>query len=209
MPNHATWVVKLGGSLLASGALPDWLRLLEKCRRHARLVVVPGGGPFADTVRETQRQVGFDDVIGHRMALLGMRQMGELICGYGLGKFSLVDGLPSLIGNERIVVYCPSATQFGGWSLPADWRVTSDSIALKIATLLEASGLVLVKSVPPKPGEWSGATLAQRGYVDDFFPVLMKSTICPVHVAGRQQTEQFEALVGRGGQSSRALPRLA
>ena len=34
------------------------------------MIVVPGGGPFADAVRASQAEIGFDDAAAHEMAML-------------------------------------------------------------------------------------------------------------------------------------------
>jgi aspartokinase-like uncharacterized kinase len=44
------WVVKLGGSLLGSPELPRWLDTLVKIS-DGKVLIVPGGGMFADAVR--------------------------------------------------------------------------------------------------------------------------------------------------------------
>ena len=62
------WVVKLGGSLAYSPELPHWLSALA----HTDAVIVPGGGPFADTVRDAQQIWRFDDATAHAMALLAI-----------------------------------------------------------------------------------------------------------------------------------------
>src|SRR5688500_18950677 len=64
-------VVKLGGSLHASPGLRAWLTAFAT---EPRCVVVPGGGPFADTVRRLQDEISFDDLAAHRMAILAMQQ---------------------------------------------------------------------------------------------------------------------------------------
>src|SRR5262245_14143830 len=72
------WVVKLGGSLADASELPAWTALLG--RRHAvGIVIVPGGGPFADQVRAAQGRWRFPDAIAHRMCVLAMEQFGLLI----------------------------------------------------------------------------------------------------------------------------------
>ena len=73
-------VVKVGGSL-AVHALE--LRLLCKklsdtAREHP-LVVVPGGGEFADVVRQLDIRFGLLGSVAHRMAILGMDQYGLLL----------------------------------------------------------------------------------------------------------------------------------
>lgn len=79
------WVVKLGGSLAASDRLPDWLRSLAG---RSDLVLVPGGGPFADQVRAMQARWGFDDATAHHLALLAMEQFGRMLCALLAGLAS-------------------------------------------------------------------------------------------------------------------------
>src|SRR5215510_16371000 len=68
-------VVKLGGSYAHAAELKPWLAAIAACAGH--VVLVPGGGPFADAVREAQARMGFDDRVAHRMALTAMAQYGD------------------------------------------------------------------------------------------------------------------------------------
>ena len=76
------WVVKLGGSLCEqapeTSPLRDWLDLLVR-EGAGRVVIVPGGGRFADAVRGAQAQWRFDDLTAHNMALLAMSQTAHLL----------------------------------------------------------------------------------------------------------------------------------
>ena len=54
------WVIKLGGSLLSSESLKEWLSVIVK-HGAGKLVIVPGGGIFADKVRDEQQKWKFDD----------------------------------------------------------------------------------------------------------------------------------------------------
>ena len=58
-------VVKLGGSQASSAHLNDWLDAVAL--GAGRMVVVPGGGPFAAAVRAPQPAMGFHDPPAHRM----------------------------------------------------------------------------------------------------------------------------------------------
>ena len=75
------WVLKIGGSLQNAGNLPDFLTMLAE---HAagRVVIVPGGGVFADHVRELQAETNLDDVTAHGMALRAMEQFGTMLIAY-------------------------------------------------------------------------------------------------------------------------------
>ena len=69
------WVVKLGGALERDGDLRAVLDTLAGAGA-GRLVIVPGGGTFADLVRERQRNWRFDNGTAHAMAVLAMAQYG-------------------------------------------------------------------------------------------------------------------------------------
>ena len=71
---RALTVIKLGGSHAFAPHLRDWLAAIAGCA--GSMVLVPGGGPFADLVRDAQARIGFDDDAAHRMALLAMAQYG-------------------------------------------------------------------------------------------------------------------------------------
>ena len=73
-------VLKLGGSLLSSPALMQCLQLASQ-KGQGQLVIVPGGGVFADQVRLTQKKWQYDDKAAHYMAILAMQQMALLFQG--------------------------------------------------------------------------------------------------------------------------------
>ncbi|MFN0316892.1 MAG: aspartate kinase, partial [Burkholderiales bacterium] len=65
------WIVKLGGSLSRAGTLAQWLAAIAQVGR-GKIIVVPGGGSYADAVRDEQERWRFDDSCAHSMALLAM-----------------------------------------------------------------------------------------------------------------------------------------
>jgi aspartokinase-like uncharacterized kinase len=142
--------VKVGGSLAADPAVLRALCLeLGKAGERFRLVVVPGGGDFADVVRAVDARFGLSSPISHRMAVLGMDQFGLLLSGLIPGSrvvfsFGAAKGLS---GSGHVVVLLPSRLVFRARSLEASWDVTSDSIAAYVAGRLGAGKLVLVTDV--------------------------------------------------------------
>ncbi len=69
-------VVKIGGGLLAhDGCLDAVLTVIGEMAREHRLLIVPGGGPFADAVRAQDERLGLSDQAAHWMAVLGMDQV--------------------------------------------------------------------------------------------------------------------------------------
>jgi len=162
-----TWVVKLGGSLAGSDTLPFWLDALA----DASVVIVPGGGPFADQVRSAQQRWPFGDRAAHAMALLAMAQYGLMLSGLcpKLEVASNVESLPATVASGRSVVWLPDLSLANDASIPASWEVTSDSLAAWLAGRLNALNLLLVKSAAISSDDNSCRGLAARGLVDAAF----------------------------------------
>src|SRR6059036_4145114 len=75
-------VVKVGGGLLGTaGAFELVIEAVTAFRRGRRLVVLPGGGPFADAVRQMFKRVRIGEDAAHWMAVLGMDQYAHALAG--------------------------------------------------------------------------------------------------------------------------------
>lgn len=125
-------VVKIGGSLLDQ--VPALVPLLEESVRP--LLIVPGGGRFADLVRD----VAPEDESAHWMAVLAMEQVGWYIAGHGIPSTDRL-GAPG-----ETTVFLPYAEMRRNDPLPHTWDVTSDTIAAWVAATLDLD-LLLLKSV--------------------------------------------------------------
>jgi aspartokinase-like uncharacterized kinase len=141
-------VVKLGGGLAGiPGALDAAGSAVADLARRHRVVVVPGGGPFADAVREFDRREGLGDDAAHWMAMLAMDQYAHVLA-QRIERAVLVEepgGLGPAIGAGRPAVLAPYRWMRSADVLPHSWNVTSDSVAAFIAGALDAAHLVLVK----------------------------------------------------------------
>lgn len=175
------WVVKLGGSLHDAPALRRWLRHLAAAPGPARLVV-PGGGPFADTVREFQPRLGFDNLAAHRMAILAMHQFGLALQALEprLGLAETDEELRSAAAS----VWLPWRLA-GSAAVEASWNVTSDSLACWLATRLAAPVLILVKSAPVPSGAHPAVELVADGLLDTAFPGFAGAYSGNIHVIHR------------------------
>jgi probable H4MPT-linked C1 transfer pathway protein len=145
-------VVKIGGGLLAHGCLDAVLATIADRARDEPLLIVPGGGPFADTVRHQHERLGLSDDAAHWMAVLGMDQYAHLIASR-LPDGVLVsdrEGTAVAIGARQIPVLAPFSWLRREDPLPHSWDVTSDSIAAWVSVAIGAQRLVLVK--PPGSG---------------------------------------------------------
>lgn len=161
-------VVKIGGSLIAGGRLRAALASIPGGRG---IVLVPGGGPFADAVRAAQDQAGFDDALAHRLALDAMGATAQVLAALSPDLVVVRDlgALAPMARSARVPVWDPALLRGGHADIPETWSVTSDSLALWLARRLRARRLVLVKSVDAPPGA-DAAALAALGIVDEAFP---------------------------------------
>lgn len=200
------WVVKLGGSLLGTPELKEWLMVLA-AKADGRVVIVPGGGVFADTVRSAQRAGGYDDATAHRMALLAMEQ-------YGLVLKSLHPALVAAHSEleiaerswqHRAMVWMPSRMALADDTIPMCWDVTSDSLAAWLAAKIGADRLVLVKHADMAGQSIPVAQLVATGVLDVAFAEFAAKLSCPVHVIGKSGYKEFSAALAGGPISALAF----
>jgi len=200
MPKSKGLIVKLGGSLARSPELPHWLAHLAS---NVPCVIVPGGGEFVEPIRMMQQHLRFPDHVAHRMAILAMAEYGlmlhameprlHLLTTCAEVQYALKDATPT--------VWLPQLADVAAMdALPMDWSVSADSIALWLADQCVAECLCLIKS---RPGLSATASeLAAEGFVDRYFPTLLRTTGVPVMWFAKDELAAF-ASVDRGGN---ALP---
>lgn len=181
--NRPSLVVKLGGSHLEAPSLLAWLRVIAA---SAPLLLVPGGGAFADTVRAMQPRLGFSDRAAHDMSLLAMNQFGRLLCDLqpGLkmtGDFAAVE---TTIAARQVAVLAPWPMLVEEPTLAASWDVTSDSLALWFARHYR-SNLLIVKRARPS-GDLALATLSASAFLDRAFPRLSEDYSGAFFIAGEE-----------------------
>lgn len=144
-------VIKIGGGLLGMpGALEAVCATVGAMGRREAVVVVPGGGPFADAVRELDRTTGISADTAHWMAILAMDQYAHVLAE-GIDGAALVEDAGAIAGAlaaGQVAVLAPSRWLRAADPLPHSWDATSDSVAAFVAGALDAKRLVLVK-----PGE--------------------------------------------------------
>jgi aspartokinase-like uncharacterized kinase len=170
-------VVKLGGGVLAHVEPFDAvLAAIQAAAPAHRLLIVPGGGPFADAVREVDRRLGLPDTAAHWMAVLAMDQYAHLITARLEGATLVAEPseIAAALGAGRVPVLAPSRWLREADPLPHSWEVTSDSIAAWVAGQVGARRLVLVKPAGLRP---------PAGAVDSYFaralPAGLETQIVP------------------------------
>jgi aspartokinase-like uncharacterized kinase len=142
-------VIKIGGSLSRGESLPALCRKIEGLSRNHSLLIVPGGGDFAEQVREADRRFHLGDTAAHAMALLAMDQYGymlnQLIPG-SIVTAELDNALKSAESGQASILL-PSELVMKSDPLPHSWQVTSDSIAAWVSQWVHCRCLVLLKDV--------------------------------------------------------------
>ncbi len=108
-------IVKVGGSLALQ---PEKLRALcaklANLSQNHQLIVVPGGGEFADSVRALDSRFNLSPKASHRMALLAMNQYGLLLSDL-LPNARLAEKLETIqetLDSGKLPIFLPASYLF-------------------------------------------------------------------------------------------------
>lgn len=191
------WVIKIGGSLYGSKYLEEWLNMLQALGSH-QLVIVPGGGPFADLVRNTDKRLNLELAHAHHMAVLAMQQFGCLMASLcpGLGLASSRKQIQACWNDGKTAIWEPYSLVSQQCELPKTWDVTSDSLAAWLAGYLSVAQLLFVKSSPLTLSEMPVNQLQKHGCVDPVLPELLAGTKIAAHFLHKSKAREFEGLLG-------------
>ncbi|RWK37093.1 (5-formylfuran-3-yl)methyl phosphate synthase [Mesorhizobium sp.] len=190
-------VVKLGGSTADAAEMADWVAALAGSKLP--IVIVPGGGRFADQVRETQIYMDFSDTAAHAMAILAMEQFAQIILDRDerLAPARSLEEMGRALDAGKVPVWLPSSLALPAPDIPASWDVTSDSLAAWLAGKLGANALLLIKQTGAFFGSDTIDSLAVRGIVDAGFAAMLPEG-SDVHLAGPKDAAGAGALLAAG-----------
>lgn len=166
-------VLKVGGSLLSLPDLPERLAALVASFESPSPLLVIGGGPAADIVREWQSTHRLDESISHDLALQAMALNAQLVADL-LPRTTLVanrdqanrawrDGQWGLLDVDR---FLSTEEPHQSLALPHTWQATSDAIAAWVTLAWPASCLLLLKSID-LPEDQPASRLAAAGLIDE------------------------------------------
>ncbi len=206
-------VIKVGGSLAEDPAALKALckELGEAAKKHS-LVVVPGGGKFADVVRAFDRRFALSSAVAHRMAVLAMDQYGLLLTQLIPNSRPIIalEEAQGLLRRRIVPVLLPSELMLQNEAFEPSWDVTSDSIAAYFASRLCAAKLILVTNVDgiftKDPMKFKEAELFEeisiaellslgRNSVDRFLPKLLSETALDCYVVNGKRPERVAAVL--------------
>ncbi len=169
-------VIKLGGSLFDLPDLANRFAAWHARQSVAADVLVCGGGKIVDTLADWDRLHGLGPTVSHWLCVRAMAlnaawlsailPRAEFCPRWTSALVAAADGRLAVLDPWQFVH--DDDPRFSREPLPVSWDVTSDSIAARLASLLEASELVLLKSELPTEA-MTLAAASQTGYVDPFF----------------------------------------
>jgi 5-(aminomethyl)-3-furanmethanol phosphate kinase len=210
-------VIKVGGSL---SIYPEKLRTLclklSEISKQQKLIVIPGGGKFADVIRCLDKSFHLSCSTSHRMAILGMDQYGMLLSDLIPGSIIThkLEEIRRFFDLNKLPIFLPSHLLLREDPLENSWAVTSDSIAVYIAGRLQVTKVLLVTDVDGiynnDPKTFSEAKLInnlsasellsmnKRTSVDKALPKLLLKTPIDCYVVNGLFPERIElALAGQ------------
>jgi aspartokinase-like uncharacterized kinase len=190
-------VVKLGGSTAGSEAMKVWIGALAASALP--LVVVPGGGPFADAVREAQGHMGFSDEAAHRMAVLAMEQFAQVILDHDhrFVPAQRRSDMERAWSDAAVPVWLPRQLVLSDPGIPMSWDVTSDTLAAWLAGEIDAEALLLIKQSSRFTMDDDIAGLVAGGIVDPCFGTMLPSGV-DCYLAGPAHAANAHQLLAKG-----------
>ncbi|MDR2204331.1 MAG: hypothetical protein LBE76_08605 [Nitrososphaerota archaeon] len=205
-------VIKIGGSLTQKPeALKILCQKLDQLASKHQIIVIPGGGKFADCVRETDKHFSLTNTTTHHMAILGMNQYGLLLANL-IPNSQTTDNIKEAKNTkEKIVIFLPSKFMNSNKKLPETWEITSDTIAAYIAKKLQANKLVLIKDVDgiftnnPKKNTQSKLIehlttnnlleTKNKTCIDTYIPKILKTAKINCHIINGFYPDRIEAIL--------------
>ena len=105
--------------------LPALLEFLAKTGR-GKVVIVPGGGSFANCVRNNQQVLGYDDVVAHRMAVLAMQQYACYLLSLlpELQASAALDSIEGCLADRGLPIWFPWKLVSTEKRLARNWQIT-------------------------------------------------------------------------------------
>lgn len=177
-------VIKFGGSLCHPDSIHAALAWLEQQAQSHSIVVVCGGGAYADLVRSEQQRLGFDDEIAHRQALLTMEQTAFFL--QGIWQHITGRVMPISDSGAAMTLWSPRRLLLDHHAVPASWDITSDSLSIWLANEIGATQLSLMKSLDISLDQGSPFDWHVKGWVDAAFSDMAQGAAYPIRLVGRE-----------------------
>ena len=148
---HKQAIFKIGGKILENSnniksTISQLTQLIEE-KILQKIIIVPGGGSYANFIRKIDDELKLGDDLTHWMAIYSMNHNGkelsrkfpELVCIKNLKEFQ--------DSNKIFCIFLPYNFLRKNDTLPHSWNVTSDSIAHYVADQLQFNQCFLIKDI--------------------------------------------------------------
>lgn len=147
--NHA--IFKIGGKLIENRnnleSTMNQLTQLYEQEIISKIIIIPGGGSYANFIRILDNELNLGDDLAHWMAVYSMNYNGiELNRNYP--EIDCIDDFKKLqVIKKKFCIFLPATYLRNNDDLPHNWEVTSDSIAFYIACKLQLNLCFLIKDI--------------------------------------------------------------
>ncbi len=138
------WIVKIGGSWLKNPKLPVLINSLQKFSKQ-KIVLVVGGGVFAETVRSVYTSIKMKQETGHILAMKATE-----IFAYYLKSINPNISITFKISNffvKKLNLWLPTEILSYEAKFEKNWESTSDSIATWLYSNTKSKGVIFIKSL--------------------------------------------------------------
>ncbi len=147
-----TIIAKIGGKIFENHenleyTLNQFKKLLYEKKVIDKLIIIPGGGSYANFIRILDRKLDIGDDLSHWMAIFAMNCNGDAISREYKDIKCIKDIEELKESNEFISIFLPFDFIFQTDELPHSWSVTSDSLAIYIASILKLNHCFLIKDI--------------------------------------------------------------
>ena len=140
------WILKIGGSWITSNHLNELIDLLKKKTSTDNLILVVGGGCFADSVRWAFKKKKMSMKTANYLALKSTEIFARMLKEID-EDIQLIKNIKSLKKKGNLKVWLPSKLLKEESSFLKNWDSTSDSVAAWLYEKLNAKGLLFIKSL--------------------------------------------------------------
>ena len=112
-----------------------------------KIIVIPGGGSLANFVRSLDEALQIGDDLAHWIAIYSMNYNGIML-NRKFPDLEIIEKLKTFQdAKQMFCIFLPYSFLREDDTLPHNWDVTSDSIALYIANKLKLSHCFLIKNI--------------------------------------------------------------
>ncbi|MHA1275398.1 MAG: amino acid kinase family protein [Promethearchaeota archaeon] len=149
--HHNKAVFKIGGKILENSKNLEFtisqLKKLYEDNTLQKIIIIPGGGSYANFIRNIDKKLILGDDLAHWTAIFSMDYNGKDL-NRKFPDFECIDDFEIIQRAKRIFcIFLPYKYLRKKDELPHSWDGTSDSIAIYIANKLNLNKCYLIKDI--------------------------------------------------------------